>query len=341
MADAKEALSGFHRFPSWMWRNQDVSNFLEWLRDHNAKLSQELESQDMVGFYGLDIYSMHASLVEVMNYLKEFHPEIAKETLEKYDSMSSRGSGMLAESELQELANGPLVEQLVQLVQEAGNSILKNLSDGELQNMTDLHFYAQQNCRVLENAKEYVQALLLGGQEAWNVREEHMYDTLMELIKHSEMTRFSTTTQPVKVIVWGHNVHMGDSRGMEMGWKGALSLGQLIRERSGLSSTSIGFSTYKGKLTTADEWGGEPKSVMLNPAELGSYEEIFHSLNVPRFVLHLASVPLTDPNILQREIGVLYKPEKERTCHYFYATLSNQFDVIIHLDESNSLQPLY
>src|SRR5215204_2194056 len=34
--DANAAVSGFKRFPAWMWRNSVVLEFVQWLREYNA-----------------------------------------------------------------------------------------------------------------------------------------------------------------------------------------------------------------------------------------------------------------------------------------------------------------
>ena len=66
-ADATEALGGFTRFPQWMWRNADVLDFVGWLREHNDELPEERRA----GFYGLDLYSLHASMEAVLTYLRQ------------------------------------------------------------------------------------------------------------------------------------------------------------------------------------------------------------------------------------------------------------------------------
>ena len=63
-AFAVDALADFRRFPTWMWRNTDVVEFLEWLRAHN-----DPRPDAAAGFYGLDLYSLHASMEAVLRYL--------------------------------------------------------------------------------------------------------------------------------------------------------------------------------------------------------------------------------------------------------------------------------
>jgi hypothetical protein len=37
---------------------------------------------------------------------------------------------------------------------------------------------------------------------------------------------------------------------------------------------------------------------------------------------------------------VVYRPDTERLSHYFVASLSAQFDAVIHFDETHAVEPL-
>src|SRR3982750_102381 len=63
--NADDALSGFKRFPTWMWRNTVVVDFVEWLRAYNESLPK---NGIKVGFYGLDLYSLYTSIEAVLGY---------------------------------------------------------------------------------------------------------------------------------------------------------------------------------------------------------------------------------------------------------------------------------
>ncbi len=73
--DAETALSDFRRFPAWMWRNDDVVGFLRWLRAFND--AQRFD-EARVGFYGLDLYSLRASMEAVISYLEQVDPAAAR-----------------------------------------------------------------------------------------------------------------------------------------------------------------------------------------------------------------------------------------------------------------------
>src|SRR2546428_1519407 len=72
-ADARHAarsLDGFERFPTWMWRNRDVLEFVAWLRHFNEAHPEPRRA----GFYGLDLYSLQTSINEVIRYLDTVDP---------------------------------------------------------------------------------------------------------------------------------------------------------------------------------------------------------------------------------------------------------------------------
>jgi erythromycin esterase-like protein len=177
---------------------------------------------------------------------------------------------------------------------------------------------------------------------SWNLRDEHMADTIDALIHY--MDRHSPAGQKTKVVVWAHNSHLGDASATEMGEKGEWNVGQLMRERWGDEACNIGLSTYSGTVTAADNWDEPAETKRVNPGMTGSYEELFHDVGVPNFLLRMRDAgdlrpQLRDPR-LQRAIGVIYRPRTERLSHYFHACLADQFDAMIHLDETSALAPL-
>jgi erythromycin esterase-like protein len=151
-----------------------------------------------------------------------------------------------------------------------------------------------------------------------------------------------------KVVVWEHNSHLGDARATEMGRGGEINVGQLVRERHPGQVVNVGFTTYTGTVTAADDWGGAGHTKPVNVALDGSHEDLLHRVAAAsghdRFLVPLrgsspAAEALRRPR-LERAIGVIYRPRSERISHYFEARLSDQFDAVIHLDETSALQPL-
>jgi erythromycin esterase-like protein len=166
-----------------------------------------------------------------------------------------------------------------------------------------------------------------------------MVETLHELVAHRERQG-----QRPKVVVWAHNSHLGDARATEMGDSGEWNVGQLLREAHGNDAVLIGFTTHTGTVTAASDWGGTAQTKQVVPSLPGSYERLFHDTGIGMFWLNLrdnrqVAEVLRQPR-LERAIGVIYRPETERVSHYFEARLADQFDAMIHIDETTAVQPV-
>jgi len=344
-AEATEALDGFQRFPTWMWRNADVLDFVGWLRDHNDTLPPEGRK---VGFYGLDLYSLYSSVEAVLQYLAKVDPEAARRGRYRYSCFEhfgedSQAYGYAASFGLSESCEGEVISQLSELRRRAELYLSR---DGRV--AEDDFFYAEQNARLVKNAEEYYRAMFRGRPGAgpalraptsWNLRDRHMAETLDALVAH--LDRLGGRT---KVAVWEHNSHLGDARATQMGESGEWNVGQLVRERYGRDAVLVGFSTYGGTVTAAADWGSPAERKRVRPGMPGSYEALFHDTGVPDFLLTLrdggrAVEALREPR-LQRAIGVIYRPDTERLSHYFHARLADQFDAMLHFDHSRAVEPL-
>jgi erythromycin esterase-like protein len=220
-----------------------------------------------------------------------------------------------------------VVEQLVELRNQAAA-----LAGRDAHVEADGHFYAEQNARLVVNAERYYRAMFRGGVQSWNLRDQHMVETLEELTAHLERT-----SGPAKVAVWEHNSHLGDNRATEVGQAGQLNVGQLMRERHGPDTLLVGFTTYTGTVTAASDWGAPAERKHVRRALPGSWEELFHEQGLPAFLLDTAGMR---GRRLERAIGVVYVPETERISHYFNARIAEQFDAVMHLDETHALEPL-
>jgi erythromycin esterase-like protein len=333
--DASESLGGLRRFPNWMWRNADVLNFVGWLRNHNETAA----ANHLVGFYGLDLYSLYSSIRAVIDYLQKVDAEAAREARQRYScfdqfAQDTQAYGWAATSGRAASCEREVVAQLVDLQRRASDLLRR---DGRFE--PDEFFYAEQNARVARNAEEYYRAMYRGRSSSWNLRDRHMAETLQELVGFLE----KHGTEP-KVVIWAHNSHLGDARATQMGDNGELNLGQLVREAHSAESKLVGFTTYTGTVTAASEWDGPSERKQVRPALRGSYEALFHETGVPRFMVPLsegapANDLLREPR-LERAIGVIYRPESERYSHYFNAWLTQQFDALIHFDVTRAVEPL-
>ncbi len=327
--DAHEALTDFKRFPAWMWRNADVAAFVTWLREWNDALPQDTPK---VGFYGLDLYSLHASMDAVIAYLDQVDPGAAWRARERYAcfdhfSRDPQIYGYDAQIRGVESCERQAVEELLELRRSAAELAAR---DGRV--AEDRHFYAEQNARIVVDAERYYRSMFRGGSESWNLRDEHMADSLDALVTHLERTRGHT-----KAVVWEHNSHIGDARATELGPGGQITVGQLARERHGSDVLLVGLTTYTGTVTAASDWGGQAERKHVRPALAGSWEALFHDQAAPRFLLDPAKLR---GRRLERAIGVVYRPETERHSHYLNARLADQFDMLLHFDETHALEPL-
>ena len=332
--DAETALADFTRFPRWMWRNRDVVDFITWLRMHNASVPP----QRRTGVYGLDLYSLHASVEAVLAYLRKVDPEAAERARYRYSCFEDFGEdtqayGYAATLGLSRSCADDVVAQLVELRRRAAEYASR---DGRV--AADEYFFAEQNARLVRNAESYYRAMFGGRVESWNLRDTHMMETLDALLAHVE-----GGSRSARAVVWAHNSHLGDARATQMGDMGELNLGQLVREKYGAHAYLVGLTTHTGTVTAATNWDEPAERKRVRPSLEGSHERLFHDAGLDRFLLLLrdggARAELNRAR-LQRAIGVIYRPETERLSHYFRARIAAQFDAVLHVDRTSALEPL-
>jgi erythromycin esterase-like protein len=313
-----------------------VRAFVDWLRVHNAALPPRAPQ---VGFYGLDLYSLYTSIAAVLDYLLKIDPEAARRARYRYGCFEhfgedSQAYGYAASFDLTKSCEDEAVRQLLELQRRAAEYARR---DGRV--AADEFFYAEQNARLVKNAEEYYRAMFRGRVSSWNLRDRHMTETLEALVAHLERQGARA-----KVVVWEHNSHLGDARATELGEGGELNVGQLVRERYEREAVLVGFTTYQGTVAAASEWDGPAERKRVCPALAESYEALFHTVGVPHFLLCLrgagTAADALRPVRLERAIGVIYRPETERLSHYFFARLPEQFDAVIHWDETAAVVPL-
>ncbi len=333
---AEEALRGFERFPTWMWRNAVVLDFVGWLRERNHRAAL---APDKAGFYGLDLYGLYRSMHEIISYLEGVDPTAAERARERFACFDHYGNdaqryGYAAAFGAGESCEREVVDQLVDLQAHAAEYAERDglLAEDEL-------FHAEQSARTVKAAEEYYRTMFSGGISSWNLRDTHMADTLDALGAH-----LSRRGGPARIVVWAHNSHVGDSRATERGSIGELTLGRLVRERHPDDSLLVGFTTYSGTVTAANDWDRPAERKTVRPALAGSVERLFHEAGRPSFALPLSSSARAGDSLrsplLERAIGVIYRPRTERQSHYFRAQLADQFDAVIHIDTTRAVEPL-
>ncbi|WP_417791085.1 erythromycin esterase family protein [Stutzerimonas xanthomarina] len=318
---------GFKRFPTWMWRNQEVADFARWLRDHNDGLAAE----QRVEFRGLDVYSLGASIQEVLGYLDRVDPDAAATARRRYGCLSPwhdepaiYGRNVMRGEPSCEAA---VVEQLRALLDQRLEYMKKDGSS---------FFNAEQNARVVLAAEQYYRAMYQGSTESWNLRDRHMFDTLQALLAHRG--------DGAKAVVWAHNSHIGNAASTSMGWGGEFNIGELCRTAFGRNAVLIGMGTDRGEVAAADNWDEPMQVKQVRPSRPDSWEQLFLRAGLPASLTTWRDNPqlreaLARPR-LERAIGVIYRPATERQSHYFQAILSEQFDALLWLEQTHAVKPI-
>ncbi|AOB33911.1 protein-L-isoaspartate O-methyltransferase [Bordetella sp. H567] len=328
---AKREVSPFRRFPTWMWRNTEVEAFIEWLHAYNGVL----EPGERAGFYGLDLYSMSASIAAVLAYLDRTDPEAAGVARERYGclmpwqkdprvyarAVASQGFRQCEDAVLRQLRD--LLDKRLDYAREDGDSFLD----------------ATQNARLVAAAERYYRTLYQGPAQSWNLRDTHMFETLARLLE--------ARGPQSRAVVWAHNSHIGDASATEMGRvRDEINIGQLCRERYGHEAALVGFGTYAGTVGAADDWDGPMRLMRVRPARPDSYEHMMHRTGQTRFLLDLRPGVHDDLRVLlnaprlERYIGVIYRPDTELYSHYAEATLAEQYDAYVWFDVTAAVTPL-
>lgn len=320
----------FARFPTWMWRNQEVSDFVDWLRTYNERLPFEQRTQ----FRGLDVYSLRSSMGQVIDYLEQVDPEAAVQARKRYECLTPWQSdpayyGHAVMMGDRDPCEDAVIAQLEELI---GKRLEYGGDDGED------YFDAAQNARIVQAAEQYYRLMYRGSTESWNLRDRHMFDTLQQLIK--------AKGRDAKVIVWAHNSHIGNASATEMGWQGQFNIGELAKTAFGEEAVLIGFGTDRGTVAAADNWDEPVKIKNVVPSRADSYEQVFLQTGIPCALTDLRGSArqelrevLAEPR-LERAIGVIYRPDTEYYSHYFKAVLPEQFDAFVWFEETRAVTPL-
>ncbi len=320
----------FSRFPTWMWRNEEVRAFVDWLHLYNSARAYELRC----GFFGLDLYSLYTSVQAIVGYLEDVDPELARLARHRY--------GCLSPWEADPAAYG--YAALTGAYRNCEHDVSTMLVDllAKRQSVAESHderlFDATRNAELVANAERYYRVMYYGSRASWNLRDAHMFETLQ--------TVMAFYGERSKAIVWAHNSHVGDASATEMSARGEYNIGELCRKAFGDRSYHIGFGTDHGTVAAASNWDGPMEVKAVRPSHPQSYERLFHLTNQPGLLLPLSAgqkmemtVELASPR-LERAIGVIYRPESELASHYFEARLPEQFNELIWIDETNAITPL-
>lgn len=322
--------TAFARFPTWMWRNTEVRDFVSWLREHNGMV----ERGKRVAFHGLDLYSLYDSIRSVLNYLDEVDPGSAKVARERYGCLTPWQRDPATYGHAALTGSFPTCES--EVLRTLTDLLAKRRAYAERDGERFLD--AEQNARLVANAERYYRIMYYGSRASWNLRDSHMFETLKNLLAFYGAGS--------KAVVWAHNSHVGNAGATEMAARGEHTIGQLCREEFGDQAYLVGFGTHSGTVAAASVWDGPMEIKSVRPSLPNSYEQVCHATGLSRFMLGLRGRgDLCGPKglgkeRLERAIGVIYRPETEMASHYFRANLPQQFDEYIWFDDTHAVTPL-
>jgi erythromycin esterase len=327
-ASAFEVLHAFDRWPTWMWANQEVMELVEWLRSHNDPIAEEAK----VGFYGLDVYSLWASMRAVIDYLERTDPDAVGTAWQAFRCFEPYGEDVQRYARATRLVPTSCEDEVVSMLTE-----LRRKAPEYREQNREAYFNAEQNALVARNAERYYRTMIRGGSASWNIRDQHMVETLERLMQHHG--------PGARAIVWEHNTHVGDARATDIARTGMFNVGQLVRERRAREGVVlVGFGSHQGSVIAATEWDAPMERMPVPPAREGSWEEILHRAGASDKLLILSdgSVPRSMLDTRgHRAIGVVYDPAYEGFSNYVPTVLPRRYDAFLYLDETEALHPLH
>ncbi len=327
---ADQALSGYEKFPRWMWRNSEFRDFVERLRAWNL----EQPAERRVGVYGMDVYDIFNSADAVVAYLRRVSPAAAERAKDHYRCFNGYQRRNEAYGEASRHAS-----RSCRRAAEAVEAEVRRLPRPSGAVEAEEHFGAVRAAASVTGGEEYFREAY-AGSNSWNLRDQRMALNVNEIAEHVG----AVSGRPGKVVVWAHNSHVGDARATSVVRRGELNLGQLMRQRHGDSAFLLGFFTHGGQVMAATEWDAPGRVFDIRPALAGSYSDVFHAGGLPAFSLILRGRKEIGKQIgeprLERAIGVIYAPRTERQSHYFDAAISDQFDAILFYDRTKPVTPL-
>lgn len=320
-----DLFSTFNRWPTWMWANWETAALVEWLKTYN----HHKDSEKKIGFYGLDVYSLWDSMDILVNYLRKEDPataEIAAEVAHCFEAYEENGELYARDLKFMDGCRDEVVKLLQQVRRRSPN--YNHDPEGGLN--------AEINSMVIANGENYYRAMTSLNQQSWNVRDQHMADTLDRLVEYHGST--------TKAIIWEHNTHIGDARYTDMKNDELINIGQLMREKHQKAGTVlVGFGSYEGSVIAGRNWGGNMREMSVPKAQHDSIEHELHQESTQDRILLFNDPELKeyyDRWVKHRAIGVVYRPEFEYG-NYVPTKLSSRYDAFIYLDKTTALHPIH
>ncbi|MFC6824189.1 erythromycin esterase family protein [Halopelagius fulvigenes] len=324
--DTMAVLGKFDRWPTWMWANWEVTEFLRWLREYNEGRARS----EMVGFYGLDVYSLTESMEAVLDYLEDVDPEAAERAKDAYQCFEPYGEDAREYGRSTRIVPGDCEDEVIEVLADLRRNAPEYDGDDD-----ESVFAAEQNALVAKNAEEYYRSMARGNSSSWNVRDEHMMETLDRLLNRDDTEGTA--------VVWAHNTHVGDARATDMTDRGAVNIGQLARERYGEDEVHlVGFGTHRGSVIAGRAWDAPMERMSVPEARDTSYGDVFNraGVNDSYLLFDEFDASALETSRGQRAIGVVYHPDRE-LGNYVPTVLPERYDSFVHVEETSALHPLH
>jgi erythromycin esterase-like protein len=322
---ARDALHEFKRWPTWMWANWEIVAFTEWMHKYNKNRSNK------AGFYGLDVYSLWESMESILNYLEKKDPQAAQTARQAYQCFEPYGEDPQSYAWSTRMVPGDCEDEVIDLLLEMQRRAGRYNGDPEA------GFNAEQNALVIKNAERYYRAMVRSDSGSWNVRDQHMMETLDRLMDFHG--------PKAKGIVWAHNTHIGDARYTDMARAGMFNIGQLAREEHESEGVVLaGFGSHHGSVIAGKSWGAPMERMKVPVARSGSWEDVLHQASGDDELLLFDQSSISDEFRKprgHRAIGVVYQPELESYGNYVPTVLPKRYDAFLYADETEALHPLH
>lgn len=326
---ATGVLAGFRRWPTWMWGNWEIGALLSWLKAYNAGRPPG----QLVGFYGLDVYSLWDSLGVMHEYLSRFDPAGAEAVRDAIRCFEPYGDDGQQYALAQHLSDDSCRKDLIRLLAQVRKHTIMYDHDPEAA------LNIEQNAYVAVNAEQYYAEMMRFGNNTWNLRDIHMFDTLDRLLRFHG--------PEAKAVVWAHNTHIGDARYTAMRSQGMLNIGQLARQHFGEGNVRlIGFGSYEGSVMAAARWDAPMTEMPVPKARPGSIEEYLHQKSGQDVLLVFdekdkGPSQIWGQKMPHRAIGVVYNPNNDHFANYVPTEMASRYDAFIYLDQTSALHPLH
>jgi erythromycin esterase len=310
-------LSGFDRWPQWLWGNNEFAKFAEWVKDWNANLPDDKK----VRVYGLDVFNFAGALNELVTVLRDstalYHAKRAQGCLRTFGDDALRYSSAVSKGSV------ACKQEVYGLWQE-----IQKISGEQINNEKQLSMI--QHALVVLDGEQYFRLRNSDAAGSWNARVRHMQEIIRRLLQFYG--------SDIKLIVWAHNTHIGDARYTDMPTRRRTNIGELLRKEYGEKNVfSVGFGSYSGEIIAGYTWGAPFSKIKIRPAKEGSWEHLLHldgAYNKIVLSKDIINNVRLKTWIVQRSIGVIYSET------YTPSIIPMRYNAFIYFDTTHAIHSL-